>query len=82
MNCFLAGIDKCIDLQVPPFINKAKADITARVTLAGSSPSENPPEYHRQVMVASRDYMVIIQTDKPLYKPGQKGECVHCYMMD
>ena len=71
----VVGVDRCIDLDIPAFINKAKAEITASVSLASASASENPPIYRKEVSVVSDDYFLIfIQTDKPLYRPGQTGE--------
>lgn len=35
-------------------------------------------EERQSVMIWSTDSIVFVQTDKPIYKPGQTGECPLC----
>lgn len=55
-------------LQVPP----ATSDPLAFISFSAKGATVNLAE-RRSVAIQNVDNMVFIQTDKPIYKPGQKG---------
>ena len=59
-----------VSLQVPP----ATSDPLAFISFSAKGTTVNFAE-RRSVAIQNVDYTVFIQTDKPIYKPGQKGGC-------
>lgn len=57
-----------LSLQVPP----ATSDPLAFISFTAKGTTVNLAE-RRSVAIQNVDNTVFIQTDKPIYKPGQKG---------
>ncbi|XP_073933938.1 ovostatin homolog 2-like [Castor canadensis] len=58
---------KCINFQVP----QAQLDPLAFITFSTKGATVNLEE-RRSVAIRARENVVFVQTDKPIYKPGQK----------
>uniref|UniRef100_UPI003F5D4FAA ovostatin-like precursor n=1 Tax=Pongo abelii TaxID=9601 RepID=UPI003F5D4FAA len=58
---------KCISFEVP----QARSDPLAFITFSAKGATLNLEE-RRSVAIRSRENVVFVQTDKPIYKPGQK----------
>ena len=70
---FILGRGRCIDLEVPQFVNRREAEITARVGIHGNKDIENFPMERKTLKVLIKNSYLVISTDKPIYKPGQTG---------
>lgn len=60
-------------LQVPVVSSRTVASVN--VTVQGATESMNKKS---KIVILPPDFIHIVQTDKPIYKPGQTGR----YMMD
>uniref|UniRef100_A0A671UQ94 Alpha-2-macroglobulin-like n=1 Tax=Sparus aurata TaxID=8175 RepID=A0A671UQ94_SPAAU len=70
---------RCLNFQVPPVRTRKVASIN--VTIQGESASMSKKT---KILIEPAAFIHIIQTDKPIYKPGQTGKCHMwwCYYSD
>ncbi len=86
MNMFMiillfSGTGRCIDLKIPDFINRRRVELmtVVRIQAHAKQKEEYLPVQRKILRVIIKNLLTFIQTDKPLYKPGQTGE-YHCNM--
>ena len=74
MWVYFPGTDRCIDLDVPHFINRREAELNTRVVAHFPGGDEVLPSQRRVLRVIIKNLLIFINTDRPVYKPGQNGK--------